>query len=132
MRIRVVGDCSAAKVVRGYLQYAGIHLTDHFPTFTVYVDQRDTDHVIVDAVDCELEREIVLCIAELLEQQGIDKHVALHRAGGVQTDREIRVTVPEDEQEAAAVELGVFRGIMRTLGKRRPQPWWKKLLGDPR
>ncbi len=129
MKIHVVGHCDAAKVVKGYLEYAGIQVSDHFPTFTIHLDQRDTAYVIVDGVDSELERNVINCIAELLEQHRIEKPVALHRSGGIQTDREIRVVAPEEEREAAAVELGVFRGILRTLGRKGAQPWWKKFLG---
>lgn len=120
MRIRVQGEGTAAGSLRAMLQKAGYALTTVLAAYTIHIEQRGAE-IIIDGVDSELERTIVNNIAELT-----NRHIVLQRAGGIQSDKEIRVVVPMDETVSYAVERGILRGLMQTSGHgRKRHHFWR-------
>ena len=139
MRISIQGECDAAKVVAGYLRSQGYLVTDTAPNYTVHLDEAATPVVdgqraiVVDGIDCRLESRMVWHITQLSKTR-----IVLARAGGVQSDQEIRIVFPPEE--ALAVERGVFRGVLdavlpqeeaatgKATKKEAHKPWWRRLL----
>lgn len=83
--------------------------------FLVTIDYYDD--LVIDGVDSELERHIINCISELTNVP-----IMLARAGGVQSDKEIRVMVPRAGH--AYVALGIFRGLLKTGHHTAPARKW--------
>jgi hypothetical protein len=65
--------------------------------------------IVIDGVDCPLESRMIYHVAHLSTAR-----IILARAGGIQSDQEIRIVFPR--AEAQAIERGVFRGILDTVG----------------
>src|SRR6267142_1229473 len=103
MRIKVVGDCSAAKVLRGYLRKSDAVVVSTLPDYTVHLKEHDGP-VTVDSIDSPLERNAL----NLMQELGVD-HFLLLRAGGIQADNEISIAYPARFQRA--VELGLYRTL---------------------
>lgn len=116
MRIKVKGDCTAAKVLRGYLEEKGnCRIVDKVPDYSVYLTRDDTlEMVTVDSIDCDLER---FAINQMYEK-GVPEF-RLKRAGGVQNDNEIHISYPGVHEEA--VELGLYRALTHHDWKREPK-----------
>ena len=58
--------------------------------------------------------------------------IEIHTAGGVESDREVRIVVPPVEQERRAVEIAVFRALLEisgqdAAGSEKPA-WWRRLI----
>lgn len=115
MRIKVIGDCDSVLTLRNYLRILGYANVKKAPDFTIYLDEDDSlsGFVKVDGIDSELERFIVLRLEEL----GIGRFL-LERAGGIRSDREIRISFHPDS--AAIVERGISRGLDATIRSMRP------------
>lgn len=113
MRIKVLGDCSAARVLRGYLESKGnCRLVEKVPDYSVYItENNDLDTVVVDSIDCPLERYAI----NMMYEKGVPSF-RLIRAGGIQSDSEIHITYPSKYQEA--VELGLYRALTHHDWKR--------------
>jgi hypothetical protein len=127
MRIAVLGDCLSAKAVRGLLEQAGYVVVSKGQQYTLKIAESAEPSVIVDGVDCELERHVVNEIAKL-----IDGDIVLRRAGGVQSDVELSIIVPANDDVRIAVERGIVRGFMRTARRPIPEdqkPFWKRTIG---
>ncbi len=122
MRIRVIGDCDSARVLRGLLRKAGFAVTEILPAalvtelpsggYVVHLAEGDPGNILFDSVDSELERNILRHVTQLSPNP-----VVVDRPGGeVRSDREIRIVLPRgDAREAAAVEFGGLRGLMDTV-----------------
>lgn len=112
MRIYVKGQSTSAAALRGLLAKAGFPLVPEPPStgFTIQVDEAaDAACPIFDSVDCELERQIVSCVTELVAGD-----VTIRRKGGnVASDREIAIIVPADAAIQEGVEIGVLRGLLK-------------------
>ncbi len=142
MRVKVVGVSDVAKALRGLLRKAGFAITEYIPAevvvaggalvggYVVYIEEGPAEQIHFDSVDCELEANILRHVTAL------SKHpVVVDRPGGVvHSDREIRIVVPAHlPGQQMAVEFGVMRGLVDTVGKLvlvlpQPQPWWKRIF----
>lgn len=109
MKLCIVGS-EAANVVNGWIQKAGyIPVTKGYDYKVELVESETVKSVIIDGIDCELERKLVL----QMELNGIPRFV-LQRAGGVRSDRAVRIVYPKSMQEK--VEKGVYQGLMLHVG----------------
>lgn len=107
MRVKVIGDNSTANTLRGYLAIAKISVVNVLPTFTIIIEESgDRPYIVVDGVDCDLERSIVNHICD--KAPG----VYLARQNGIRSARAIRVLVPPQEALKVAVEIGCLRGVV--------------------
>jgi hypothetical protein len=79
--------------------------------YTVHIQEYAGAYIHVDGVDCDLERHTINAIAGLTETP-----ILLQRAGGVQSDNEIRIRVTKDDNDQKAVELAIVRALLRTVG----------------
>lgn len=129
MRIHVAGDCPAAKTLRGYLARHDFHLTDYQPDFTIRIEEQASQaRPVLDSIHCELEQAILRHM-----RKQTPTPIEIHTAGGVASDREVRIVVPPVEGERRAVEVGVFRALLEVSkqagdGARRAGPWWRPLI----
>jgi len=96
MRLKIVGDCSAAKVLRGYLHKSDCALVNSIPDYTVYLAESDGP-VTVDSIDGLLEHNAVNLMYEL----GVGEFL-LKRADGIQSDAEIKISYPPKYQRAVS------------------------------
>lgn len=114
MRISVRGDCPAAKVLRGYIRANDCgYLTDSRFDYRVHLRVDDSiDTVLIDSIDCALERKVLTMIQDL----GVQRFI-LQRIGAIKSDREISIVYPSKYQ--AEVELGLYRALSSTFGRRR-------------
>ncbi len=148
MRVRIIGDGECARSLRGLLRKAGFAVVEFLPPevvkalpsggYVIHIElaaasptRASTEPWIhFDSVDCELEANILKHVTAL------SKHpVVVDRPGGVvHSDREIRIVVPAHlPGQQMAVEFGVLRGLVDTVGKLvpvlpQPQPWWKRIF----
>lgn len=125
MRVLIAGDCPTAKALRGLLARHDFHLTAHHPHLTIQIEELpDAARPQLDSVDSELE----LAILRHLRRETATP-IELHTAGGVQSDREVRMVVPPVEERHAA-EVAIFRALLELSGQDRMArtPWWKALL----
>lgn len=114
MRINVVGECDSAKSIAGLLTKANLVITEDFPEYTLYIEEAAVKAVVVDGIDCDLERTMLL----MMEQAGVNKFV-LRRAGGIRSDKEIRIMIPKDDVELKhAVEYGCVRGLLKEINSK--------------
>ena len=156
MRIKVIGDCDSARALRGLLRKAGFAVTEFLPAqlvtelpsggYVIYIEESAINladaeagkNILFDSVDSELEANILRHVTQLTPHP-----VVVDRPGGaVHSDREIRIVVPKSlaagdghGREATAVEFGVLRGLMDTVGGKvvptlpKPVRWWKRVFG---
>lgn len=147
MRIKVIGECDCARALRGLLRKGGFAVSEFLPAevikempsggYVVRIDEGSAGAPLYfDSVHSELERNILRHVTELSPRA-----VVLDRPGGqVHSDREIRIVVPRgNEREQSAVEFGVLRGLVDTVGGREPgfsrirrTPWYRRLFGGER
>ncbi len=148
MRIKVIGECDCARALRGLLRKGGFAVSEFLPAevikempsggYVVRIDEGSADSsrsfgIYFDSVHSELERNILRHVTELSPCA-----VVLDRPGGqVHSDHEIRIVVPRgNEREQNAVEFGVLRGLVDTVGGGKqvsPGPfWYRKLFGGKR
>jgi hypothetical protein len=108
MRICIIGECSAAKALRGYLSKYDFYLTDHSPDWTIHIDESaDTARLTLDSAGGDLERALLHHI-----RKQTSNAIELFTARTVSSEREIRILVPRSETDRKAVETGVFRGLL--------------------
>jgi hypothetical protein len=127
VRILVAGDCPTAKALRGHLARHDFHLTEHDADLTVRIEE-DAGAIrpVVDSVPCEMDQAIL----RHLRKQTVTP-IELHTAGGVESDRVVRIVVPPIEEERRAVEISVFRALLEISGQRDQAArqtkslWWK-------
>lgn len=119
MRIKVSG--TACDGLRTTLKEAGFVVTEHFPAYHITLNSDlNLAYPTVDGVDCEFERRVVNFLAELTPSG----RVLLQRAGGVQSDTAITVTVPARQVELRAAEIGIMRACLNHLD--RKVPWYRR------
>jgi len=146
MRIKVIGESDCARAVRGLLRKAGFAVSEYLPReavlempsggYVVAIEEHEADQIHFDSVDCELEANIVRHVTALSAMP-----VLIDRPGGqVHSDCEIRILAPAHlPEQQMAVEFGVLRGLLDTVGYARrekeqaPQPprpsFWKRVFG---
>ena len=126
MRVLVSGDCPTAKALRGNLARHDFHLTGHFPDFTIWIEEQPgLERPLLDSVDSELEQAV---LRHLRKQTATP--VEIQTAGGIESDREVRIVVPPIEAERRAVEVGVFRALLELSGQAETagKSWWRALI----
>jgi len=126
MRVLIAGDCPTAKALRGLLARHDFHLTAHHPHLTIRIEELPgAARPRLDSVDGELE----LAILRHLRRETATP-IEVHTAGGVQSDREVRMVVPPVEQERHAAEVAIFRALLELSGQCHTArtAWWKALL----
>ena len=123
MRVSVHGQASAAKVLRGYLEAAGFHVTDFSPSYTVLIEEGTGPNIVLDGVNCPFKDAVQDAIAELT-----DTRIEYHRAGGVQSDRKIRVVTPPKETDSETVERGLLRALLVVSGHHMARGSFKRFL----
>lgn len=116
MRISIVGNNSAARTLKGYVEKSGYLVTNVLPTYVINLEESIGD-VIVDGIDSELERRIIYHMEDL----GVGKFI-LQRANGIRSDREIRIIYPIGRDEIVA------RAIARTISEKPSRKFWSKKL----
>lgn len=129
MRVRIVGSTESSRVLRSYLEKAGVAVSEHLPRFalhcTIHLSEYSGPSIIVDSVDSPLELHILRHITEISK-----KDIILRRGTEspaiVSAANEIHLSIPTGEPELAhAVEVGVLRGVQRAHFHR---PWYRRLL----
>ena len=123
MRVRVTGTSGPAKAVRTGLAAEGFAVTDRFSSYQIIVEEAEGDVPEVDGIDCELERQIVNCIAKIA-----DTDVLLRRRGGIESDQRIRIAVPKDDGMASRVEQAIIKGFALAAGSQsgKRRKWFGK------
>jgi len=121
MRIRIAGDHEAAKVLRSYLARAGYALSESRADYTVFLEERASPQIVFDSVDCELEGRMLRHVRDLTATP-----ISIWTAGGIQSDREIRISFPPGD--ARAVETGALRAFLELVPVPQPARGWRKKL----
>ena len=129
MRIHIPGECPAAKAVRGYLRRQDFHITNFRPDWTVRIEEQPgLTQPVLDSIHCELDQAI---LRHLRKQTATP--ITIQTAGGVESDREVRILVPPVEAERKAVEVSVFRALLEMANQHEASsaassraPWWKR------
>ncbi len=129
MRIHIPGECPAAKAVRGYLRRQDFHITNFRPDWTVRIEEQPgLTQPVLDSIHCELDQAI---LRHLRKQTATP--ITIQTAGGVESDREVRILVPPVEAERKAVEVSVFRALLEMANQQeassaasRRAPLWKR------
>ncbi|MBI3679054.1 MAG: hypothetical protein HY235_01390 [Acidobacteria bacterium] len=111
MRIQVAGTSEPAKAVRTGLAAEGFAVTGHFASYQIFIEETDGAVPEVDGIDCELERQIVNCIARTASTD-----ILLRRPGGIQSDQKIRIAIPKDQAMASRVEQAIIKGFALATG----------------
>jgi hypothetical protein len=107
MRLLIAGETATAKALRGQLARKDCHLTAYYPHLTIRIEEQPgAVRPLLDSVDGELERAI------LRHRKQTVTPIEIQTAGGVQSDREIRIVLPPTDEERRAVEEGVFRALL--------------------
>ncbi len=122
MRVTITGDCESKKALSGYITKSGYVVSDSGDYTIKLNENKYTNVVTVDSVDCEFERLILL----ELERQGIGI-INLKRAGGVRSDNAVEVTFnPRDSRK---IEIALLNAFLKTAGvKEKKEPWYKGLF----
>ena len=128
MRIKVVGNSDAAIELRGLLRAEDFLIADQQAHYTLVLEEdpalEKRDYFVIDGIRCRLENRT----SEHIHRLG-GKNIHLARAGGIQTDRALRlVYAPSD---AHIVATGAFRGLLDTCRpnwQKSKLPWWKRAM----
>ncbi|HKW96609.1 MAG TPA: hypothetical protein VJN43_02700 [Bryobacteraceae bacterium] len=128
MRVLILGDSPAAKALRGHLARHDFHLTSYQPDATVRIEEQpDAARPMLDGIHCELEQAI---LRHLRKQTATP--IEIHTAGGVESDREVRIVVPATDEERRAVEVAVFRALLDMSGQSirgsQKRAWWRSWI----
>jgi hypothetical protein len=129
MKIALIGDNETCKGARTLLRQAGFAVREMPARSDVRIWIEEHPRIMqiyFDSMDAPLETAVIRHVSRLSRHP-----IVIDRPGGVvQSDRELRIVVPEDSVEQQhAVQLGVLRGLLDFSGARRNAPFWKKLLG---
>lgn len=119
MRVKVVGQNDTATALKGLLRRFKLVPSDTYYTFKVEIVEADVPEIVIDGVDCDLERQVVKYIAERAGR------VVLQREGGNQDDASVKITVPKDDRKRYAVELGICRALSLANGAPEAR-WWRR------
>lgn len=127
MRIKIVGSNATALGLAGHLRRMSlvpVPASSPFCSYRVEIEESSTaDQIVVDGVDCELERDVVRFVADLAP----GGKVLLQRGGGVQDDSAVKITVPMRDDCRHAVELGVARAFSQAKGAPR-KSWLRRFF----
>lgn len=135
MRVTVSGGEPWSGWIRTRLSTRGILALDQDAPFAENADYKirveatlggDEKAVVIDGVECELERRTMNWITRLLEQASTGVSVRLSREGGVRSDRELRIqfSVGGDARDVSReVELGVCSALEEILRANPPTRW---------
>lgn len=133
MKVIIEGTHSSCKVIRGQLSRSKVAFVveeppknTRLPFFTVHIERHKADYILLDSVDSELERNILNRIADHTKGP-----IAVQRFGGIQSDREIRIKIPDNQDQEEAVELGVVTGILQTITANNGAPPPEQLIPPP-
>ena len=122
MRIRVLGDCLSARALRGDLSRAGFAVTDTGARYTLHIEEGYAGEILVDSIDGQIDRAITEHLRALTTTP-----IKVQTAGGIQSEFEIRMSVPPDQAEQANIEKAILRGLL-SLGDPRPAAgFWTRL-----
>ena len=120
MTIGVIGDSVAALKTLGFLRMAQFHTVLTEGDYTIEIEDWQRPEVLLDSIDCPLEKSIFTHIRQLTTSP-----VLIQTAGGVQSDRRMRIRChPKD---AETVSKGILRGFLNltTVSK---EPWYRRLF----
>ena len=110
MRVRVIGNSESAAAVRSSLNLAGVVVSNSGYGYTVEVNDETAFQIpTIDGVDSDFERRFINCICV-----AADTSVVLLRPGGIQSDRHIRIGVPQSN-DAFLVEKGIMRAVVQMM-----------------
>jgi hypothetical protein len=122
--IKVVGDNNTARAVRVALREQGFAIVDEQPTFTIGIAEATVfECPTFDSVDGPIERELFAAIRSVTPS---GRMATLH-AGGVQSEDEVRIMVPQDAEESRAVVSGIVVGCLQAVKAKagRPRRWFE-------
>ena len=122
MRISIIGTSESAAVLRGKLRKSGFVIVEENSRYDyrVYLEEvAGLAYTTVDGIDSTLEANIV----NKLEQHGIEQ-ILLKRAGGIRSDRSIKIIFAPIHQEQ--IEAGIYDGLRIELGVVIPKEKSKK------
>jgi len=120
MRVSIEGDTNVSKVLRSYAAAAGLRVTSFNPSYTVVVEEGAGPAIVIDGINCRFKNAVQDAISELT-----DTRIEYQRAGGVQSDRKIRVVTSGGELDADAIERGLLRALLTVA---RPAPERKSIF----
>ncbi len=121
MRIQVTGTCPAASGLRGLLQQHDFQLVESHPTFHIEVEEAvGVERPIVDGVDSEFERRVVAHLTALVGS------ALIQRAGGVQREDQIKITIEAQEEPRWHLQRAVFRALseIRKDDRKKERTWY--------
>lgn len=126
MRVKITGECDAAKVLRNKLPGAGFVLSEKSHDYEIRLDTvQDSDRIVIDGIPCALENHLAYHISKLTPSD-----ISLRRnSGQVFADNCALILLPEGEHFSMAVETGCIRALLE-LAKPQAQKktWYQKLL----
>jgi len=115
MRVKIHGESMSASALKGLLQnHKLVSVVSLLPSYEIFLEDTDDKFITFDSIDCTLEREILNSVRELTSRE-----IVIKTQGGVQSDTQIRIFVPRDEDVQWAVETGIYRGLDKVLRKKR-------------
>lgn len=121
MRIRVTGECDAAKVLRKKLPQAGFVVTESLPDYSVAIEIHEEDSIIIDGIPCPFETQTAFHVSKLTSAD-----IRLRRrTGDVFRDDQIKVTLRAVPEEENAVELGIIRALIEISGQKTRKKFWQ-------
>lgn len=121
MRIRVTGECDAAKVLRKKLPQAGFVVTESLPDYSVAIEIHEEDSIIIDGIPCPFETQTAFHVSKLTSAD-----IRLRRrTGDVFRDDQIKVTLRAVPEEENAVELGIIRALLEISGQKTRKKFWQ-------
>lgn len=134
MRIKVLGDCPTAAILRGYLQSNDYHLLDRSDDA-----QGDYEVTVSEAPNMKwpmvegIESPLMLAVTKRLAALTPAGAMVLVYKGHLYGDRSIGVTVTMNEAERVSGARAVLRAIndLRKVREKmtiKPKPWWRRVL----
>lgn len=134
MRIKVLGDCPTAAILRGYLQSNDYHLLDRSDDAP-----GDYEVTVSEAPNMKwpmvegIESPLMLAVTKRLAALTPAGAMVLVYKGHLYGDRSIGVTVTMNEAERVSGARAVLRAIndLRKVREKmtiKPRPWWKRVM----
>src|SRR5258708_11549520 len=115
MRIKIVGTCEAAIVLRNKLPLAGFLVSEGMADFTFFLEEtHDKTHIVLDSIPCPIEQLVLFHISQLTKTD-----IAIKRqTGEIFSDVELKITIPDTTEDSNAVELGIIRALLNMVKPR--------------
>lgn len=120
MRIELKGDKDACAAIQGMLEHrkiGGVLISSVLPTLVIGLFPDDKEHILFDSTQGDLEHHALELISELT----IFPVAIMRHQGKITSSNEINVHFPEAARHA--VEVGIFRAILRTVNH-GGRLWW--------